>query len=163
MKTKAWYQGASASLIVTFILGVGVGFGLCYAVLELMREEIQQNVAVSVQTPPVVAPQVSASEPPQPPVEVAEAPEAPETPAEPVTIEVPEPVAPQTKIMPTGLTKLTFNSSSVRWSNPKVLISSTVLDLSNTLNTTFSPRLAGRTETRKSTSLELYVIFSLPS
>ncbi|MCK5863099.1 MAG: glycoside hydrolase family 3 protein, partial [Candidatus Hydrogenedentes bacterium] len=48
MKRKTWYRGASASLMVTFILGVGVGAGLCYAGLELMREDAQQAPSVSI-------------------------------------------------------------------------------------------------------------------
>ena len=52
MKPKAWYRGASASLIITFILGVGVGFGLCYATLELMREETLDDREVVITSAP---------------------------------------------------------------------------------------------------------------
>lgn len=49
---KAWYGGPSASLMITFLLGVAVGFFLCYALLELRQESpAGETVAAPAQAP----------------------------------------------------------------------------------------------------------------
>lgn len=42
IKTKSWYTGSSVSLVVTFLLGVGVGFFMRYAWFELRHEQIEE-------------------------------------------------------------------------------------------------------------------------
>jgi len=92
MNKKPWYRGASASLIITFFLGVGVGFGLCYAGLELMREGVQQETAGVA---PIPAPEsYQEPVPDSPQVKEPEKVTVAEPVAEPVVIETPEPIAP---------------------------------------------------------------------
>jgi len=70
---KAWFGGPSASLMITFLLGVAVGFFLCYALLELRQESpTGETVAAPAQEPETPAATAPA------PADVAAAPANPD-------------------------------------------------------------------------------------
>ncbi len=88
MRTTRARKSASVSLVVTFVLGLAVGFSLCYALLEGIdreRRETPEALAESPEAPAEQAPPREEPVPEEPAPAVETPPEPPETPEPPVS------------------------------------------------------------------------------
>ncbi len=85
MAKQRWYQNASMTLVMTFMFGIGVGFSLCYAFLNIVDENPPPAEVVAVASVPAEEPPQETTPPesqaePQPP---AAPPAEPSSPAAP--------------------------------------------------------------------------------